>query len=121
MALIKCPECGKEVSNKAPSCIHCGTPLTMTTASSSAPVAAPVNISATASVAPAKVQTIELTGKKLKVQVLLSFLLSLSGCITAIGAAAGKAPGVAAWGIIFFIIGLIWFIVAQILIWWHHR
>lgn len=27
MALIKCPECGKEVSNKAKSCIHCGYPL----------------------------------------------------------------------------------------------
>lgn len=27
MALIKCPECGKEVSDKAESCIHCGAPL----------------------------------------------------------------------------------------------
>lgn len=27
MALIKCPECGKEVSNKALACIHCGYPL----------------------------------------------------------------------------------------------
>ncbi len=27
MALIKCPECGKDVSDKAQSCIHCGCPL----------------------------------------------------------------------------------------------
>ena len=27
MALINCPECGKEVSDKARSCIHCGYPL----------------------------------------------------------------------------------------------
>jgi len=27
MALIKCPECNKEVSDKAPACIHCGNPL----------------------------------------------------------------------------------------------
>lgn len=27
MALIKCPECGKEVSDKALACIHCGYPL----------------------------------------------------------------------------------------------
>ena len=27
MALIKCPECGKEISNKASACIHCGYPL----------------------------------------------------------------------------------------------
>lgn len=25
--LIKCPECGKDVSDKAPACIHCGCPL----------------------------------------------------------------------------------------------
>ena len=27
MALIKCPECGKEISNSAKSCPHCGYPL----------------------------------------------------------------------------------------------
>ena len=27
MALIKCPECGKEISNNAASCPHCGTPI----------------------------------------------------------------------------------------------
>ena len=27
MALIKCPECGKEVSDRAPACVHCGVPL----------------------------------------------------------------------------------------------
>ena len=27
MALIKCPECGREVSNRAAACIHCGFPL----------------------------------------------------------------------------------------------
>lgn len=27
MALIKCPECGKEISDQAPACIHCGCPL----------------------------------------------------------------------------------------------
>ena len=27
MALIKCPECGKEISDKAPACIYCGYPL----------------------------------------------------------------------------------------------
>lgn len=27
MALIKCPECGKEISNKSNQCIHCGYPI----------------------------------------------------------------------------------------------
>lgn len=28
MALIKCPECGQEISDKSDKCIHCGFPLT---------------------------------------------------------------------------------------------
>lgn len=27
MALIHCPECGKEISDQAPACIHCGYPM----------------------------------------------------------------------------------------------
>ena len=27
MAIIKCPECNKEISDQAPACIHCGYPL----------------------------------------------------------------------------------------------
>ena len=27
MALVRCPECGKEISNQAKACIHCGYPL----------------------------------------------------------------------------------------------
>ena len=27
MAMIKCPECGNMISDKAPTCIHCGAPL----------------------------------------------------------------------------------------------
>ena len=29
MSLIKCPDCGKEFSDKAPACIHCGRPNTI--------------------------------------------------------------------------------------------
>jgi uncharacterized membrane protein YvbJ len=27
MSLVTCPDCGKQVSEQAPSCIHCGRPL----------------------------------------------------------------------------------------------
>ena len=27
MALINCPECGKQISDKAERCIHCGCPI----------------------------------------------------------------------------------------------
>ena len=29
MALIKCKECGKEISDKAEYCVHCGCPIEM--------------------------------------------------------------------------------------------
>lgn len=29
MAIIKCPECGEKISDKAPACIHCGFPLSL--------------------------------------------------------------------------------------------
>lgn len=35
MALIKCSECGKEISDKAPACIHCGCPMDLLKKSSS--------------------------------------------------------------------------------------
>lgn len=35
MALIKCPECGKEISDKSKQCIHCGYPLDELTANDS--------------------------------------------------------------------------------------
>lgn len=34
MALIKCPECGREISDKAEVCIHCGFPMRLTGQSS---------------------------------------------------------------------------------------
>lgn len=30
MALIKCPECNKEISDKSPQCIYCGYPISDT-------------------------------------------------------------------------------------------
>lgn len=38
MALIKCPECGKEVSDKAIACIHCGYPLDAANSSAVEPI-----------------------------------------------------------------------------------
>ena len=41
MALINCPECGNQVSDKSQSCIHCGCPLA--SANPSGPVTVAVN------------------------------------------------------------------------------
>lgn len=40
--LIKCPECGKDVSDKATNCIHCGYPLQPVRKPQEIPVAPPV-------------------------------------------------------------------------------
>ena len=37
MALVKCPECGNEVSNRVPACIYCGCPLSEAALAKSAP------------------------------------------------------------------------------------
>lgn len=46
MALIKCPECGKEVSDKASACPNCGCPISNSSSSvrSSAPTTAQIRV-----------------------------------------------------------------------------
>ena len=44
MAIIKCPECKKEVSDKAKTCIHCGFPLDEMTTSGTVRIKMPNNI-----------------------------------------------------------------------------
>lgn len=44
MALIKCPECGKEISDKAKYCINCGCPLSEVVTSGSVRIKMPNNI-----------------------------------------------------------------------------
>ena len=44
MALIKCPECGKEISDKATSCPNCGCPITEMATSGIVRIKMPNNI-----------------------------------------------------------------------------
>lgn len=44
MALINCPECGKEISDKAQSCINCGLPLKELKSGGMVKIKMPVNI-----------------------------------------------------------------------------
>ena len=44
MAMIKCPECGKEISDKAKSCINCGCPLSEVVTSGIVRIKMPNNI-----------------------------------------------------------------------------
>lgn len=44
MALIKCPECGKKISDKAHTCIHCGYPLNEVITSGGVRIKMPNNV-----------------------------------------------------------------------------
>ena len=109
MALINCPECEKQVSDKAVSCPNCGYAVAAATVSTSA------NQGDSAA---KKVQTVELTAKRYKLQQVLAVLLLGIGVVAAIGSppeSNSVLPGLMMFA------GLTWFIVARILIWWHHR
>lgn len=69
MAMINCPECGKEISDKAKSCIHCGCPI-----SEEEPKAEPI--------ASNTVVFVEDHKKSAQKKLLISTILNLIGTIT---------------------------------------
>jgi len=107
MSLINCPDCGYQVSNNAECCPKCGYPI-----AGNKPIQANSD----------KIQTIEQTSKKYKLQQLLSSLLVIGSVIVLIVDSSGNKPtsGAAAFGILGLIVGFIWFIVVRFLTWWHH-
>lgn len=101
MALITCPECGKEISEMADKCIHCGYPVN---------VKKEINV-----------QTIEQTGKKYKKQKLYSVLIFIFGIAVMFLTIPLDSRIFIPTGIIISVISIIWFIIIEIKIWWHHK
>lgn len=100
MALVKCPECKREVSSAAAACPQCAYPL------NSAGMRG-------------KVLT-EQTGKKYKGQIVMSVLGLFLGVIIAIvGAATGLEP-VTGLGIFTCMACLAWLVTVKFLAWWQH-
>ena len=98
MALITCPECGKQVSEKATNCPNCGFPISGY-----------------------EVQTIEQTGKKFKKQKLYSVLLFAIGILIMFLSILFESWSVTHTGVVISVIGVIWFVIIEIKIWWHHK
>jgi hypothetical protein len=95
MALIKCPECGTEVSDKAEKCPKCSYPIATSEKHE-------------------QVQVIEKTSKALKQQVIYASLTAIIGfCVLIAGSAVI--------GLAIFVAGVISMIATRAQIWWHHE
>ena len=107
MALIKCPECGTEVSSSADNCPKC---------------AYPISGGGSTQAHGGKIQTVEQSSKRYKLQQLLSSLLIIGCIIAIIAGSSGNAPnsGVTGFAALGIVVGLIWFIIVRFLTWWHH-
>lgn len=105
MALIKCPECGKQVSSTAASCPHCGAPI----AERPGDVAGEINVTTT-----------QETSKSLKRQILISAVLFWGGMVMFMMSAQSGEPGIPIVPALMNISGLFLYIATKARTWWHH-
>jgi len=109
MALINCPDCGNQVSDRAPTCPKCGAPIagreeTITLGDS--------------------LTTIQETSKRLKAQIVMSSLCFWVGLLLLVVVANATKTGEEfspAFPILLSAVGLIWYLTTRFRIWWHHK
>lgn len=91
MALIKCHECGNDISDKASACPKCGNPIASKDGN---------------------YVTTQKTSKKFKWQMIGAFALVAFGLIV-----IGNSPG---FGILLILGGVVWLVSANTLSWWEN-
>ena len=108
MALVNCSECSAKVSDKASTCPQCGYPISAENITTQPNITTQSNI-----------VTTQETGKTLKLNSLLSGLVTAIGVVVMFsgGRTVEGSPLIAL--VIF--IGLAWFTVTRFRIWWHHK
>lgn len=106
MALINCPDCNKEISDKAPTCPGCGAPIANDREAKGSGVQ--------------HLTTTQSTSKKLKMEMLISGLLLFVGMAWTI-VSYEPAIGADSAALVISAVSLIWFISARIRVWWHHK
>lgn len=106
MALVTCKDCGREVSSRAEACPQCGAPI----AGNRETAAAGTSI-----------KTIQGTSKKFKLQSVLSVALIIFGGMWL--TISAKTPGATPSGtaMLLVVIGLFWYAINRVRIWWHHK
>lgn len=104
MALINCPECNQQVSDRAPSCPKCGCPIGAT------PVQAAGN---------GQYVTTQGTAKKHKGMQLVGSLIMALGVVMLI-ATWGAEDGPSAFGSLSVLTGFVVYLWARVAAWWNH-
>lgn len=99
MALIKCPECTKQISSTAKACPGCGAPVSMSGSDGS-------------------LVTTQATAKNLKAQQAISTVVFLVGMALMF---AGSGTDTAMFGAIIMVLGIIGYVASRLRIWWHHE
>ncbi len=99
--LIKCPACEKQVSTQAAACPNCGQPLNALLADD--------------------VQTVEQTGKDLKLQILISLCLFFGSIPLFVIGAGLDSDAIMNLAGIALLAGLGWYLITRVNIWWKHR
>lgn len=107
MAMISCPECGKEISSRANACPNCGCPI------GDDAVAGPKQRVEVVE----KVPVVEATPKACKVLQVLSALIILGGFFGCIAGGLDNARD----SIGIMLVGLILYVVVGLYVWWNHR
>ena len=107
MALIKCPECGGQVSSSAVSCPKC---------------AYPISGGGSTKTHGGKIQTVEQTSKKYKQQQVFSALLIGGGAAVVMNEYWGGEPSAAMTiiGTLGVFVGAIWHLGVRVMVWWDH-
>jgi len=106
MALINCPDCQQEISDSAPSCTNCGRPI----ASASDVRGAGTSL-----------MTTQGTAKRFKIQGLFATALIIIGIVWLITAVNANPEGSGSdYGAGILTVGILWYIVNRVRIWWHH-
>jgi len=106
MALVKCRECGKKISDIADSCVSCGCPVISSKAGGAAQ--------------PIKTQTVEATGKKWKAMKVIGVVITLIGvaACAVVVQTPESSPVVSS---ILGFSGLGLYIFGRIGAWWYHK